>query len=94
MLSSGEWGECGVSGCESCNSGYHLEGSACLANADPATCKKADLDSNGKVEIYDYVEIINIIKSKSGSADVNSDGKTDIFDSLKILELIKSCVDG
>ncbi len=79
MLASGQW--------DSCNGGTCL---AAVAPVDPALCKKADLDNNGDVNIFDYLKVINAIRS-SGDADVNSDGKTNIFDSLKVLSLMNSC---
>ena len=55
------------------------------------SCKQyADLTKDNKVDIYDLLEILKILKTKENSADVDQNGKTDIYDLLKLLNYLKS----
>ncbi|MEK6860661.1 MAG: dockerin type I domain-containing protein [Nanoarchaeota archaeon] len=52
-------------------------------------CIKGDLDSNGKVDVFDLLAILKVLGGATNSkADINSDGKTDIIDLLALLNLI------
>jgi hypothetical protein len=53
--------------------------------------KRGDLNSDGKVDIFDLIKLLKILggsESSTDSSDINNDGKTDIFDLLGLLKLI------
>ncbi len=53
-------------------------------------CVRADLNEDSKVDIFDVLEILKIIKPPVGEGDVNDDGKTNIFDMLAILRMMRN----
>jgi mannan endo-1,4-beta-mannosidase len=62
--------------------------------ASPNSCGRADINRDGKVDIFDYAILVaNFMKSTFvPEADINQDGKVDIFDySLLAQKFLKKC---
>jgi hypothetical protein len=48
---------------------------------------KADLTGDGKLDIFDYLEFVNLFNAKDRRANVNFDGSLDLFDFLEFINL-------
>jgi len=53
----------------------------------PAGTSPADLDANGRVDIFDLLELLQRLSNNQGP-DINGDGRGDVFDLLKMLLLL------
>ena len=64
---------------------------------DPTGVIKGDIDGNGKINIFDLLNLLKILggspvpadSREFGAADVDSNGKINIFDLLELLKLLK-----
>ncbi|MEA2036607.1 MAG: MopE-related protein, partial [Nanoarchaeota archaeon] len=96
-LASDEWGSCDAPiGCARCDEGYHTEKDEngiirCVRNGLDK-CKIADLtdDEDEKVNVFDLIELLRILRDRDSGADINLDGSTNIFDLLELLRIIRS----
>ncbi|MCE5270560.1 dockerin type I domain-containing protein [bacterium] len=64
----------------------HLAGSGMEAHA-----LKGDLDGNGKVDVFDLLELLKVLSGAhpdSTASDLDGNGKTDVFDLLELLKVL------
>ena len=60
-------------------------------NVTIAAFQKGDVGGDGKIDIFDLLDLLRVLsgKAEAPNADVDGDGKTDIYDLLELLRVIK-----
>ena len=74
---------------------FYFDASASHDNNDMGEwteeCESADVNTDENVNIFDVVELLNLLKDQSPeSGDVNRDGKTNVFDLTRLLGIVGS----